>query len=325
MDTDENVIKGKIMFDLSIIIVSWNTRELLKDCLQSLYHYTTAIQFEVFVVDNASSDGSADMIRNIFPQVNLIENKDNLGFSKANNQAIRFSHGRYIALLNPDTVLVANVFLPLIQYADKHQEIGAIGPKILCRDGKTIQNVCARNLPNLYYDFCRLSGLSRKFSGTKIFGGEYLSYWDHMSSRNVQGLVGACMVVRKKTIDAVGLMDENQYMYGDEIDWCKRFLDDDWNIYYYADTSIIHYHGESSKQVKLSANVEAEKASFYYYKKHKGKLYAYIYSLEVFIFSVSKYFYSKFFRAKNDQMNELMAIYYSLSIWSLKQLMYREQ
>jgi len=148
--------------DLSIIIVSWNTRDLLKECLKSLYKYTANITFEVIVVDNNSSDGSAHMVREIFPSVNLIENNFNAGFSKANNQAIRISRGRYIALLNPDTLLVEDVFSPLIKYADQHEELGAIGPKILDRDGKSVQYVCARRLPNLYYDLIDNLRLDKK-------------------------------------------------------------------------------------------------------------------------------------------------------------------
>jgi GT2 family glycosyltransferase len=310
--------------DLSVILVSWNTKALLKDCLESLYRHTSDVTFEIFVVDNVSKDGSAEMVKEFFPDVLLIQNKANVGFSRANNQAILLSRGRYIALLNPDTVLVENVFLPLVQCADQNQEIGAIGPKILSSDGRTIQNVCARNLPSLYYDFCRLSGLARKFSGTRLFGGEYMSYWDHMSSRNVQGLVGACMVVRKNAIDDVGLMDENQFMFGDEIDWCKRLIKSGWTIFYYAHASIIHYGGESSKQVKSIASVEAEKALKYYYKKHNGPFYALLFSVQVLIFSLGKYIWSLFFRRKNDRTRELMTGYRSIFTWSFSQLINKE-
>jgi GT2 family glycosyltransferase len=308
------------MFDLSIIIVSWNTRQLLRECLQSLYRYTTGVAFEVFVVDNNSSDGSPQMIRHNFPHVVLIENRENVGFSKANNQAIKISKGRYIALLNPDALLIENVFSPLIKYADLNEGIGAIGPRILCGDGKTIQYVCARRLPNLYFDFCRLSGLQHKFHRTKLFAGINMSHWDHKSSRFVEALSGACMVVRKTSIDLVGLMDENQFMYGDEIDWCRRLLNVGLQIYYYPAASIIHYGGESSNQVKLLSNIAAEKAQFYFYKKHKGTSYAYLFAVQVVLFSFSKYLWSIFFRKKNKEVRELMNIYKSLFTCAFKKL-----
>jgi len=312
------------MLDLSIVIVSWNTRDLLKECLESLYRFTTGITFEVFVVDNASSDGSADMVRNAFPHVNLIENRENAGFSKANNQAIRVSKGRYVALLNPDTLLIEDVFSPLIRHADLNEKIGAIGPKILNQDAKTIQYVCARRLPNLYFEFCRLSGLHRKLSGTKTFGGEYMTYWGHNSSQNVEAVSGSCMVVRNKTIDNVGLLDENQFMYGDEIDWCKRINDVGWDIYYFSEASIIHYGGESSKKVKKSSTIGAIKAKAYYYKKHKGSFYAFLFFLQVFLFSFCKYVWSMLFKGKNNHVRELMSIYKGMFTWSLKQLLNRE-
>jgi hypothetical protein len=259
------------------------------------------------------------MVGDLFASVHLIANKENKGFSSANNQAIRIAHGRYVALLNPDTLLIEDVFSPLVSYADHHEKIGAIGPKVLCRDDKTIQNACARRLPNLYYDFCRLSGLSRRFSGSRIFGGEYMSYWDHLTSRYVEGLVGACMVVRKKAIDEIGLMDENQFMYGDEIDWCRRLLDGGWNIYYKADAAIIHYGGESSKQVKVFVSVEAEKALKYYYRKHKGQWYAWLFSLEVGVLTFGKYIWSVLFKSKTPRVKELMNIYKNIVIWSFRE------
>ena len=310
--------------DLSVIIVSWNTRELLRECLESLFKFAPEAAFETFVVDNASSDQSVAMVQENFPDVKVIANSSNAGFSRANNQAIHRSKGRYIALLNPDTVLIEDVFTPLLRYADANKETGAIGPKVLCRDGKTIQNVCARRLPNLYFDFCRLSGLSRMYSGTRLFGGEYLSHWDHNDQRNVESLTGACMVVRKKTIGQVGMLDENQFMYGDEIDWCKRMLDAGWGIRYYPEAAIIHYGGESSKQAKLASSIESEKAQMYFYQKHKGRFYAFLFSVQVLFFNLGKYIWSMAFREKDAKGKELMNIYKGLYLWSLKQIVSRD-
>lgn len=312
------------MIDLSIVIVSWNTRDLLKDCLNSIYYYTKGITFEVFVVDNASSDRSADMVRQLFPDVSVISNQTNAGFAKANNQAIRISKGRYVSLLNPDTLLIEDVFSPLIKYADTKEEIGAIGPKILSRDGKRIDKGCARRLPNLYFEFCRLSGLSGRFSKTRIFGSECTYTLHHTVSRYVDGLSGSCMVVRRSTIDGVGLMDENQFMYGDDIDWCMRFLNAGWKIFYYADVSIIHYGGESAKQANLSTILQSEKARIYYYRKYHGKLYAFIFSLQISFFSLVKYIWNILLKSSNPDRKELMNIYKSTFVWSIKQLGNRE-
>lgn len=311
------------MVDLSIIVVSWNTRELLRDCLVSVYRHTSGITFELFVVDNCSSDGSAEMVRTSFPGVILIENNHNAGFSKANNQAIRVSTGKYVGLLNSDTILVEDVFTPLLEYADKHDRIGAIGPKMFYPDGQTIQNSCARNLPNLYFDFCRLSGLSRRFPTWRLFGGEYMSYWDHDSSRSVKSLSGACMVVRRNTINQVGLMDEHQFMFGDEIEWCKRIGDARWDIYYHAKAAIIHYGGESARQAKQACSIEAEKAQMYFYRKYKGRPYAFLFSLQVFFFNLSKYAWSKLFRNKNSRVRDVMNIYRTMYKWSFREIVNR--
>lgn len=308
------------MIDLSIVIVSWNTRELLKECLESLYRYTSDITFEVFVVDNASSDGSAGMVKALFPDVCVITNDHNAGFSKANNQAIRVSKGRYVALLNPDTLLVEDVFSPLIKYADQHEKIGVIGPKILSKDGKTVQYACARRLPTLYSSFCHQSGLEYRFSKYKLFSGTSMSHWDHQDSRFVECLSGACMVVKRSAMDNVGLMDENQFMYADEIDWCKRFLDKRWKVYYYAEASIIHYGGESSKQLMGLAVIEASKATWYYYRKHKGKAYAVAYSVLLCFFSALKYVRNSLLRRGGASFTNLDKVYKTNLTWSFNKI-----
>jgi len=307
--------------DLSIIIVSWNTRDLLKECLKSLYKYTANITFEVIVVDNNSSDGSAHMVREIFPSVNLIENNFNAGFSKANNQAIRISRGRYIALLNPDTLLVEDVFSPLIKYADQHEELGAIGPKILDRDGKSVQYVCARRLPNLYYDL--IDNLRLDKIAPKIFSGIYMSNWDHQSPRFIEALSGACMIIRRKIIFDIGLLDENLFMYADDIDLCKRILDSGWKIYYVPKISIIHYGGESSKLARSFVNIKQIESKYYYYSKHKGRSYAYLFFIEIFFINLFKYIWNKLFMHKSTQFKEIFEIYKNNLNWLLKQFFRR--
>ena len=306
------------MVDLSIIIVSWNTAKLLRECLESIYEHTKGITFEVFVVDNASSDGSVGVVKESFPGVRLIQNRQNAGFSKANNQAIVLSEGRYIALLNPDTLLIEDVFSTLVGYADQYEEVGAIGPMLLNSDGKTIQYVCARRLPTLFGSFCHNSGLARRFPESRLLGRTNMTYWDHRSSRDVEVISGACMVVRRRTVSEVGLMDENQFMYADDIDWCKRIMDARWRIYYCSEAAILHYGGESSKQARTLSNLAAVKSTWYYYRKHSGKAYAYLYAVQIAAFSACKYALAMLpWRGASETLKEL---YRSKLLWSAKRL-----
>lgn len=310
--------------DVSIIIVSWNTKELLRECLESVYMQTRDAAFELFVVDNNSSDGSTEMVRNEFPRVILIENKVNAGFSKANNQAIRASSGRFVALLNPDTLLTEDVFSPLVKWADLNEKTGAIGPKIVCRDEVTIQYSCARRLPTLYYSFCYQSGLAKMFPGSRFFSGTAMSYWDHEDQRLVECLSGACMLIRKTAIDEIGLMDENQFMYADEVDWCKRLLAAGWEIEYYPQTKLIHYGGESSKKLNGFAVFESTKATWYYYRKHKGKIYASAYSVLICLASAAKYLRSVLLRSVKSQSIDLREVYKARMEWAIRKIFSRE-
>jgi len=279
--------------DLTIVIVNWNTRDLLRECLNSVFTHVRDVTFEVFVVDNASRDGSAALVRGTFPDVRLIANESNVGFSCANNQAIRQATGEFILLLNPDTMLVEDAFSPLVRLLREQGEIGAIGPKVVNPDGVTVQYVCARRLPSLFFSFCHISGLARRFPRSSLFGGEVLSFWDHQTSRDVEALLGACMMVRRTAIDQIGLMDENQFMYGDDVDWCKRLLDGGWSIFYDADVKIIHYGGESAGQVPLEMSLAVMKAVRYYFRKHHGRWQAFLFCVMVFVISCLKYAWRK--------------------------------
>lgn len=307
--------------DLSIVIVSWNTRDLLRECIESVCRHTKGVTIEVFVVDNASSDGSAKMVAETFPEVKLIANEVNAGFSKANNQAIRLSVGRYVALLNPDTLLIEDVFSPLVKFADENVGVGAIGPKILNADGKTIQYSCARRLPNLFFDFCRLSGLSRRFGKSRLFGGEYMGYWDHSDSRFVEALSGACMLVRKDAIDRVGMLDENQFMYGDEIDWCKRLRGAGYDVYYLSALSIIHYGGESAKFNAVLTSVSAERSRLYYYQKHRGRGYSLSFNILVCVLASMKLLWAVGRRNNTGTRGNDTQIYRETVRWSIGAMM----
>lgn len=305
--------------DLSIIIVSWNVREFLKACLKSIYEYTTGISFEVIVVDNASSDGSVEMIKDFFSDVIIITNRYNAGFSKANNQAINISSGKYVALINPDTLLIEDIFNPLIAYLEVHNNIGAIGPKILSSDRESIQYVCARRLPTLYLDLLNNLRLDRKFP--KFFKGIYMFDWDHKTSKYVELLSGACMVIRRKAIDDIGLLDENQFMYADDVDFCKRLINSGWKIYYYADSSLIHYGGESSKKNKVFSNIKMLESKHYYYLKHHGKLHATLFCIQILILNLGKYLWRIASKKRVKEIIELLEIYKKSIRWSFREIL----
>ncbi|GAW29473.1 glycosyltransferase family 2 protein [Carboxydocella sp. ULO1] len=252
---------------LSIIIVNYNTKALLKQTLQSVYNHPPQADFEVFVVDNHSTDSSVEMVKQNFPQVKLIENQENEGFSRANNRAIRISKGEYILLLNSDTVVLPNTFDIMLDFMDKHPQVGAAGCKVLLPDGK-LDLACRRSFPTPLNALFQALGLSKLFPKSRLFAQYNLTYLDEDQTYPVDCLVGAFMLVRRKTIEQVGLLDETFFMYGEDIDWCYRIKKAGWEIYYYPEARIIHYKGASSKKKKYRMIYEFHRAMVIFYQKH---------------------------------------------------------
>lgn len=269
--------------DLSAVIVSWNVKELLRNCLESVYAQTRTISFEVFVVDNASSDGSAEMVEKEFPQVKLIKNEENLGFARANNQAIRQSRGKYILLLNPDTVLVGDALVNMVQFMDANRDVGAVGPRILNPD-KTVQLMCGRHFPTLLTELWDLTRLSFLFPKSRIFGRALMSFWPHNDTREVDLLSGACMMVRRDTVDQAGLMDAQFFLFAEETDWCYRIKKERWKIYLNADAEVIHFWQQSVKRSLANTALMSRKSSHLFFMKHYGRLSALSYRAMVFVF-----------------------------------------
>jgi GT2 family glycosyltransferase len=199
------------------------------------------------VVDNASIDGSVALVRDRFPQVNLISNPDNVGFAKANNQALKRAVGRYVCLINPDTLVREDLFQVSIRYMDSHPEAGMTGCKILNPDG-TLQPACRRSFPTPWVAFTRLTGLSRLFPKSRIFGRYNLTYLDPDIISEVEAISGSFMFVRKEAILQAGFLDEDFFLYGEDLDWCFRIRHAGWKIIYLPDTQIIHYKGRSAKE-----------------------------------------------------------------------------
>ncbi|MDP3938100.1 MAG: glycosyltransferase family 2 protein [Deltaproteobacteria bacterium] len=261
--------------DLSIIIVSYNTRELLARCITSVVENTAGISYRIYVVDNASSDGSAEMVRARYPEVILEKNRENLGFAQANSQVMGKIDSRYVVLLNSDTACPpgSRVLERMVGHLDAHPEIGALGPRIVYPDGR-IQLHCARSFPTLWTVFCMFSSLAQRFPNNRFTGGYLMSYWDHKTSREVDLLLGACMMVREEVIEQVGPLDGQFFLGGEDVDWCRRIKDAGWKIYYLSDLTLEHEGGASKALLPVHESTETHKAWFLYFRKHHGLAYA---------------------------------------------------
>jgi GT2 family glycosyltransferase len=270
----EHVVDRKYnsVLDLSVCIVSYNTRRLLRDCVASIYKHVHSIKFEAIVVDNASSDGSPDEIRRLYPQVRIIENLVNVGFARANNQAIEHSCGRYVLLLNSDTVAMPGTLDALVSFMDAHPEAGAAGGKLVNPDGTTQVGFNVRSLPSLKVLCYQLLLLDRLLPNSPVMRRYWMSDWDHSDVREVEQPAGTCLIVRRKTIDQVGLMDESFFYWYEDVDWCLRIRNGGWKIFYIPQAQVIHYGGKSSEQWdKERAAVELCKSRLRYVRKHYSR------------------------------------------------------
>jgi len=286
-------IKGNGMIDLSIIIVNFNTRELLRQCLQSLYNTTRNVNFEVHVVDNDSSDGSTEMVKKEFPQVKLIENKRNEGFSRANNKAIPRTKGRYVLLLNSDTVVLIQELYKMVAFMDERREAGVVGCKLINKDGNL--QLSAAWFPSLAKAFFGgefvPKALGRLLGMERFPGQTYLTTMSHEEIQDVDWVCGACLMVRKAVIEDVGLLDEKLFMYGEEIDWCFRIKKAGWKVMYYPNAKIVHYQRGSTKirsQFEL-AMLRLVFSERYVYCKHHNSLSSRIYNVIITIIAIVKF------------------------------------
>jgi len=255
------------MKDVSIIIVNYNTSNLLKECIESIKNNAINICYEIIVVDNNSSDNSIDLIKNKFESLKIIINKINLGFARANNQGIKRSEGRYILLLNPDTVLLRDCLKKMVEFMDGHPEAGVAGCRVLNPNG-TLQLACRRSFPAPSVSFYRLTGLSRLFPKSKTFARYNLTYYNPDVVQEVDAVSGSFMMIRRKAMNEVGMLDEQFFMYGEELDLCFRMKEKGWKVYYVPDAEIIHYKGKSSQQRKRKAVIDFHKAMYIFHKKH---------------------------------------------------------
>jgi GT2 family glycosyltransferase len=251
---------------LSVCLVNWNTREDLAECLASLERACEGLEAEVIVVDNASADGSAEMVRERFPWARLIANQENLGYARGNNQAIEASTGDLVLLLNPDTVMPPDGLRQLAAFAEEHPQAGAIGCRLVYPDGRVQQSCRAFPTPDIIvYEYL---GLSRLFPRSRVFGKYRMSWWDYGDVREVDQPMGSCLLLRREALEQVGLMDEQFPIFFNEVDLCFRLKQAGWRILYTPEPSVVHKVGRSTRQVRLQMIIESHDSLLRFYRKH---------------------------------------------------------
>ncbi|HEY9757192.1 MAG TPA: glycosyltransferase family 2 protein [Oculatellaceae cyanobacterium] len=252
---------------VSVIVVSWNTRELLRACLTSLLAELDSLpSSEVFLVDNDSADGSADMVAADFPTVRLTANKTNRGFAAANNQALEMASGDFILLLNPDTVVHPGAIKTMIDFMRSHARAGIVAPQLLNSDG-SVQRSC-RQFPTFLGMLYELLGLSRFFPDKALFRQYKMLDWEHDDERQVDQPEGACLMLRKEVINQVGVLDEGFFMLFEEVDWCYRIKKAGWEIWFAPASKVTHHYGQSIKQVKVKMILSSHRGLYRFWRKH---------------------------------------------------------
>lgn len=254
--------------DISIVIVAWNAKRYLELCLESLLTAPTRRSMETIVVDNASSDGTSEMIATRFPWVKLIKSQDNLGFSRGNNVGIRQAQGRYVALVNPDVIVLPGCLDALADFLDQSPKVGNVGPRVLNPD-MTLQSTC-RRFPTLWNNFCSAMGLGARFANSRLFAGEHMFYFPHDRTQAVDVLVGCFSFIRRQTFHDVGLLDEGLFMYGDDVDWCRRSWKAGWQVVFYPGARAIHDRGKITAPFPVRFALAQQRSVLYYWDKHHG-------------------------------------------------------
>ena len=267
--------------DLSIVIVSWNVADLLGACLESIYSGAQSRlggdsvlrvgerTVEVFVVDNASTDGSVEMVRSKYPHVSVIASEVNLGFTRGNNLALERCRGRYVLLLNPDTELVGDALTGMVEHMEGHLDVGLLGPRLVHSDGTTQSS--RRRFPTLATALMEGTLLHQWWPCNPWARSYHMADSDDDFTQSVDWVSGACMLVRRRAIDQVGLLDEAFFMYSEEMDWCRRMVDAGWRVVYLPTASVIHHEGQSSDQVVAERHIHFQTSKVTYFRKHHGQ------------------------------------------------------
>jgi GT2 family glycosyltransferase len=253
---------------ISVVIVSWNCRKLLSDCLESILAQLQTLSSEIIVVDNASSDGTAAAVRTNFPSVKLIESETNLGFARGNNLGIEVSTGEYVCLINPDVVVAKQCIARMMEYMDRSPDVGMLGPKIVGPDG-VIQRSCMRT-PTLWNQLSRALGLDTLTKQSRLFGGYLMNDFHHDELCDVDIINGCFWMVRRIALNQVGMLDPRFWMYADDLDWCARYRAAGWRVVFFPEAEALHFGGASSEQMPVLCYVEMQHADLQYWQKYHG-------------------------------------------------------
>jgi GT2 family glycosyltransferase len=255
-----------MVIDVSVVIVNWNTKTLLLDCIRSLYDTTLTRRMEVIVVDNASTDGSVEAVEHCFPNVTMICNDMNLGFAKANNIGIGASSGKYVCLVNSDIKVLDGCIESMCAYMNTHPAIGLLGPQILNKD-LSLQSSCGE-LPSVKSSLMQALMLDKLLPRLRYCRNRFMDDFDHRTLRHVETLSGCFLMARREALDQVGPLDERFFFYAEDVDWCKRFHNAGWPLVFYPGGRAIHYGGASSAAAPTKFLIEMERANMQYWRKH---------------------------------------------------------
>jgi len=264
--------------DLSLCIVTYQVKDYLRGCLESLLKYPPERLYEVIVADNRSTDGTIEMLQREYPFVHIIQSDGNEGYAKPMNRALRLAQGRYVVQLNPDTQIFEGTFDKLMNFMDANPQVGICTPKVLNRDG-TLQKQCRRSEARPWDTIAYFSGLSRFFPRSRLFGGYLQSFYDEDQIHPVQAVSGSCMVIRREVIEQIGYLDESFFAYQEDTDYCMRARKAGWQIYYVPTAQIIHYGGKGgSRQHPYRSTYYWHRSYYLYYRKHLAQDYFFIFN-----------------------------------------------
>jgi N-acetylglucosaminyl-diphospho-decaprenol L-rhamnosyltransferase len=264
------------VIDLTVVIVSWNVRDLLRRCLQSIEaearQAVDSLALEIVVVDNASADGSVEMVRAEFPYVRLVANDKNRGFTVANNQGLALGQGRYLLLLNPDTEVTGGALATMVRSMDGHPQVGALGPQLRYPDGSLQSS--RRRFPTFATALIESTVVQEWWGDNRVLRRYYMADTPDDTIQAVDWVVGACLLVRRQAYEQVGGLDEGFFMYSEEMDWCQRIKDAGWLVVYLPTATVIHHEGRSSEQVVPARHIHFQGSKVRYFRKHHGTLQA---------------------------------------------------
>jgi len=262
-------------FDLSIVILNYKTQKLVKYCIWGIKKLKLPLKYEIIVIDNNSDDGCAEMIKKNFIDVKFIQADENRGYAAGNNLGIKKAQGKYLLILNPDIAFLGKAIEKMYEFMENHPEIGILGPKLLNAD-YTLQYSCGI-FPDWHLPFYRRTFLGKTKNGQAWLKKYLMMEWNHQENREIDWVFGACLMVRKKALDKIGLLDERFFLYLEDTDWCRRFWENNYKVVYFAKAEVIHYHQRSSAENLglrglLSRPGRIHLASFFkYYFKYLGK------------------------------------------------------